>query len=274
MTGPNLNSSPTPSSGRWGFHESSDDPRRQLALAEMEMVAERAHDKAASNTDMPEEWWKIIPICLGMPVKVDASECQDTPWVTWGLAAAIALVSVVGFSNVASNAANWGLMPAEPWRHNGLTLLTPVFLHVGWLHLLSNLYFLAAFGGNVEDEIGRGKYAVLLIFASVACCLLQAALAVDRTTPAIGASGVVSGILVFYTLQFPRERLGWFVFRRLRAGWLVYPVWVFLLLWLAIQILGAIVQASAPGAPVAYAGHLGGALAGFIGWILYRVCNR
>jgi membrane associated rhomboid family serine protease len=274
MTGPNLNSSPTPSSGRWGFHESSDDPRRQLALAEMEMVAERAHDKAALEYRHAR---RMVEDHSHLSWDASESRCKRMPGHALGnvgLGSRHALVSVVGFSNVASNAANWGLMPAEPWRHNGLTLLTPVFLHVGGFISCPTSIFLAAFGGNVEDEIGRGKYAVLLIFASVACCLLQAALAVDRTTPAIGASGVVSGILVFYTLQFPRERLGWFVFRRLRAGWLVYPVWVFLLLWLAIQILGAIVQASAPGAPVAYAGHLGGALAGFIGWILYRVCNR
>jgi membrane associated rhomboid family serine protease len=154
----------------------------------------------------------------------------------------------------------WGVVPAEIWRHGGLTLVTSFFLHGGLLHLLGNMYFLAIFGDNVEDLLGWRRYLLLLLVASLAGDLFQAHASMAPRIPSIGASGGIAGVIVYYGLTFPQGRL-----RVLKFAHLIdVSVWAALALWVGLQLLGTI-GASAETA-VAYAAHVGGAFAGLIFW--------
>jgi membrane associated rhomboid family serine protease len=157
----------------------------------------------------------------------------------------------------------WGFVPAEMWRHGGLTLVTSFFLHDGFLHLLGNMYFLGIFGDNVEDLLGWRRYFVLLLVATVAGNLFQAGAQMTPHIPGIGASGGIAGVIVCYGLMFPHSRLRLLQFARI----VEISVWGALALWVGIQIVSMIVQ-RADG--VGYAAHVGGAFAGLIFWSLNR----
>src|SRR5262249_20754925 len=115
--------------------------REAIALAEVQRMGgqARAEDPAL------DELWKTIPAFFGMPVESDTEPLQHTPWLTWGTAALITIISGLAFFNLKEIVGQFGFVPAEAWRYGGLTSLTSFFLHGGVLHLVSNMYFLLIF---------------------------------------------------------------------------------------------------------------------------------
>jgi membrane associated rhomboid family serine protease len=148
-----------------------------------------------------------------------------------------------------------------------LTVLTSMFLHGGFLHILFNMWTLWIFGNNVEDAFGRGRFLAFYLASGVAAALAQTAWAAaaggrDLYVPMVGASGAISGVLAAYLLMFPRARvltlIPIFIFIKL-----VYlPAYLFLGLWFALQILGAF--AGVAGGGVAFMAHVGGFVAGLV----------
>src|SRR4030095_6138117 len=102
----------------------------------------------------------------------------------------------------------FGFIPTEAWRYGGLTILTSFFLHGSILHLIGNLYFFLIFGDDVEDYLGRWRYVLVILTATVLGDIVHLLANANSTVPAIGASGGISGVIVFYALQFPRARVG------------------------------------------------------------------
>ncbi len=209
--------------------------------------------------------WKDVVCLLGLPVEVDPPPLHHRPWATWTLAALVTAVSLFTMARVDPAAQAWGFIPAELGRYGGLTLITSFFLHANLFHLLGNVYFLVVFGDNVEDLLGGVPYLALLLVATVTGDLLHTAVNPSSRIPCIGASGGIAAIILYYGLQFPRGRLRMIrlpVFFELRVrGALV--------LWVIVQLIGAVVQATRETA-VGYAAHLGGALVGLIVWSLKR----
>lgn len=210
-------------------------------------------------------WWRYIPAIIGMPVEVESPPLQRRPVATWVLAGSIACVSGVAFSALRPAVGVFGLIPAQALRHGGLTLVTSFFLHGGLLHLFGNLYFLLVFGDNVEDVLGLRRYLLLLVGATIGGDLLHILFSPGSSTPIIGASGGISGLIVFYGLQFPMARLGLFVrfvWVKIRAKWALG-------FWFVWQYIGMAAQA-AGGPNIAYLAHIGGAVVGFTFWLASR----
>jgi membrane associated rhomboid family serine protease len=208
---------------------------------------------------------KYLICILGYPVEVEPPPLHGRPWATWTLIGLVTAVSVYALLFMPKAPLEWGFIPAEMWRHGGMTLLTSFFLHGNPFHLIGNMYFLAVFGDNVEDLLGWGRYLGLLLMATVTGNLLHAAMRPFSLLPAIGASGGVAGVIVYYGLTFPRGRLRLLRFFR----FVDLSVWGALVLWVSMQLIGTIVEASR-GTHVAYAAHVGGAFAGLIIWSLSR----
>ena len=208
---------------------------------------------------------KYLICVLGYPVEVDPPPLHGRPWVTWMLIGIVTVVSVYAWLFMPAAPLEWGFMPAELWRHGGLTLVTAFFLHGSLFHLLGNMYCLAIFGDNVEDLLGWRRYLVLLLAATVAGDLFQAGAQMSPRIPSIGASGGIAAIIVYYGLTFPHARLRLLRFYR----FVDVSVWGALVLWVGIQIIGMIVRA-AQEMQVGYAAHVGGALTGLIFWSLNR----
>ncbi len=235
--------------------------REALALYKVQQIAERARAEDPS----PDEAWKTVPALFGFPVEAESSRLTHIPFLTWSLAAAIAVVSIWGFKDLKNVVAQFGLIPAEAWRYCGLTTLTSFFLHGGVIHLIGNLYFLVIYGNHVEDYLGRWRFLVLILLATVGGDVAHVAAQPSSMVPCIGASGGISGVIAFYALEFPHARLS-FLFR---YGWVQLPAWGAFFLWILLQVVGAIEQISGF-SEVASLAHLGGAAVGFAAWLIWR----
>jgi len=152
--------------------------------------------------------------------------------------------------------------PADT-RHKSvlLSVLTALFVHGGWLHLLGNMLFLWVFGNNVEDRFGRLRYLLFYLGAGVAATFGHAALSADSTQSLVGASGAIAGVLGAYLVMFPRVRvlssLTFLFFLPVRL-----PAWVVLGGWFALQYLYFRGAGVSSGAGVAYGAHVVGFLVG------------
>lgn len=146
-----------------------------------------------------------------------------------------------------------------------LTLVTSMFMHGGWLHLIGNMLFLWVFADNVEDSMGHGRFILFYALCGVVAALAQALPSPASTIPMVGASGAVSGVLGAYLLLYPHARvltvipLGiWFPVVRVPAG-------VLLTLWFALQLLSDwLMQGSGKDGGVAFRAHIGGFVAGML----------
>jgi len=160
------------------------------------------------------------------------------------------------------------VLPAEAITNldpAGLTVLTSMFLHGGWLHIIGNMWFLWIFGNNVEDWMGKGKFVAFYLGAGVAAAALQTALSPTSPIPMIGASGAIAGVLGAYMMMFPGARvlclipLGFVYFTRDVPAWLVLGFWFALELFRGLSALGV-----EQGGGVAYAAHVGGFVFGLV----------
>jgi membrane associated rhomboid family serine protease len=250
------------------------DTREAIAKAEVLLLKELARqtysETKKQEEDSPKgaEWLALI---MGLPVEYLDVVRKREPWLTLWLTAAIGLVSVCAFLDVPRAAQAFGFVPNQAFRYGGLTLLSSFFLHGDIFHLIGNLYFLIVFGDNVEDVLGIPRYVFLLVAATVTGDLFHALFFPNSAIPLVGASGGISGLIVFYALAFPHARIGFFWGFPLYR-WMRVSVGRGLFIWLGLQFLGALsTMASPETAGVAYLGHLGGALVGFAAWAVWKV---
>ena len=145
----------------------------------------------------------------------------------------------------------------RPW----LSVLTAMFLHGGWLHLLGNMLFLYVFGNNVEDRLGRFRFLGFYLLCGYAATYGFSLFQPDSTQPLVGASGAIAGVLGAYLVLFPRARvlslLTFFFFLPVRL-----PAWVVLGGWFLLQYLYFRGAGLAAGSGVAYGAHVVGFLVG------------
>ncbi len=153
-----------------------------------------------------------------------------------------------------------------------LTLLTSMFLHGGWMHLIGNMLYLWIFGNNIEDAMGHGRFVAFYAVCGIAAGLAQALQDPGSTVPMIGASGAISGVLGAYLLLYPKARvlvliwLGFFIHTvRLPAGYVLG-------FWFVLQYFNALVSGQAGGG-VAWWAHIGGFITGMALILVFRHKN-
>ena len=151
----------------------------------------------------------------------------------------------------------------DPGRQAG-NVITSMFLHGSWMHLIGNMWFLWLFGNNIEDSMTRPRFVVFYLACGLAAALLQVVLDPRSNVPMVGASGAISGVMGAYLVLYPRVR----VFTLVPLGFfittLALPAWVMLLYWGALQLLGGFTSIGAEGGGVAFWAHVGGFLAGLV----------
>jgi membrane associated rhomboid family serine protease len=148
-------------------------------------------------------------------------------------------------------------------RQIWLSLLTCMFLHGSWLHVLGNMWFLWLFGDNVEDHLGRLRYLVLYFSAGLVASLCHWAVEPMSTTPVIGASGAIAGVLGAFAVTWPWARVSTLIFLVIFVTVVEVPALVVLGAWFLLQVWAgqeSLRQATAGG--VAWWAHVGGFLAG------------
>jgi len=149
--------------------------------------------------------------------------------------------------------------------HGWMTLLTAMFLHGGFLHIIGNMVFLQAFAPAVEGAMGRGRFLVFYLLGGLAATATQVALDPASTVPQLGASGAIAAVMGAFLVTYPADRIkvlmvfGWFVDVTYLPAFLLVGVWFLMQL---LNQTAAVVHADSGG--VAYAAHVGGCLYGML----------
>jgi membrane associated rhomboid family serine protease len=158
----------------------------------------------------------------------------------------------------------------DPGRQAG-NVLTSMFLHGSWMHLIGNMWFLWLFGNNIEDSMTRPRFVAFYLLAGLAAALAQVAANPASEVPMVGASGAISGVMGAYLVLFPRVR----VFTVVPLGFFIQtmalPAWMMLIYWAVLQVAGGVTSLGAEGGGVAFWAHLGGFAAGVV---LVKVFER
>ncbi len=157
---------------------------------------------------------------------------------------------------------NVELDSAQVWVPASLTVLTSMFLHGGWMHLISNMLYLWIFGNNIEDAMGHFKFLIFYLLCGAAAVFAQAIPDPHSVVPMVGASGAISGILGAYLLLYPRATVlvGIPIFIYLHTVRL--PAMLVLGAWFAIQLISSVTSGGEGG--VAFGAHIGGFIAGMV----------
>jgi len=143
------------------------------------------------------------------------------------------------------------------------TLITSMFMHGGWAHLLGNMLFLWVFGDNIENRIGHIRYLIFYLVCGIIASLSHVFVSgSDSLIPSLGASGAISGVLGGYLLLFPSRRVRVIMGR----GITTVPAFVALGIWIVFQVISqlGVLGGDQGGGGVAYAAHIGGFIAGLV----------
>ncbi|HYM69207.1 MAG TPA: rhomboid family intramembrane serine protease [bacterium] len=159
----------------------------------------------------------------------------------------------------------WSVIPADiaGGRH-WITILTAMFMHGSWSHILGNMVFLWAFGPEIEDAMNPLRYLVFYLVGGTAATLAQVAAYPGSTVPTLGASGAIAAVMGAFLVTYPRDQIrtvlffGWFV----RVT--VVPASLLIGLWVFIQLVSVGVVADVQTGGVAYMAHVGGVIFGAV----------
>jgi membrane associated rhomboid family serine protease len=157
------------------------------------------------------------------------------------------------------------LGPGASCRVGGLragSLLTSMFMHGGWMHLIGNMWFLWVFGNNVEDSMGHVRFVVFYLLAGLLAAGAHIATDPGGSIPTVGASGAISGIMGAYMVLYPRVRVHTLVILIVIIRVIPLPAWALLLYWFFLQVAGGSVSLGRAGGGVAFWAHIGGFVAG------------
>ncbi len=201
-----------------------------------------------------------------IPLK-DASRAPSRlPLVTTSLILANCLVFILELQGGDAFVTRWALVPAEVSAgQHVITIVTAMFLHGGWMHIIGNMVFLWAFGPEVEDAMGPLRYGTFYLLSGCIAFLAQIGAAPHSTIPNLGASGAIAGVMGAFLVTYPGDRIktvilfGWF------ARVTFVPAVLLIGLWFIIQLLsqvGAVAEAQSGG--VAYVAHVGGFVFGAV----------
>ncbi len=178
---------------------------------------------------------------------------------------------VIGSDAVAKLIYLGGFVPARltsQWMNPFvlLTLLTSMYLHGGWSHLIGNMLYLRVFGNSVENDMGEGRFLLFYTLCGVLASLVDTAMAPDCEIPGVGASGAIAGVLGAYLVLYPAARIKmlapplWFITFKLRA-------FVVLIIWFLMQYLNGLASLDVQmqvGGGVAWWAHIGGFIGGML----------
>jgi membrane associated rhomboid family serine protease len=229
----------------------------------------------------------------------DENETQRPAYVTLALIGLCVLVWMIvqgagAMQPLAASVCSLGLIPGEltgalpagvriPMGTNVVCVtdqgsqifhvITSMFLHGSWMHLLGNMWFLWLFGNNIEDSMTRPRFIVFYLLCGLAAALLQVITQPESAVPMVGASGAISGVMGAYLVLYPHVR----VFTFLPLGFFftsfALPAWMMLVYWFFLQLTGVLTQVGATGG-VAFWAHVGGFVAGVVGVKLFARRDR
>ena len=209
------------------------------------------------------------------PIRDDAPH-YSTPWVNYFLIVLNSLVFLFELSLGPRSLNNlfftFGMVPAHfsaalrtgAYAAGLLPILTSMFMHAGWLHIIFNMWWLWIFGDNVEDALGHFRYLIFYLLSGLGAAAVHLMFNWGSRVPSVGASGAIAGVMGAYFVLFPSARVLTFIF--VFFTWL--PAWLILGYWFVLQFLSGASTSIAAGqgssGGVAVWAHVGGFLTGVV----------
>jgi len=187
------------------------------------------------------------------------------PIVTLLIVATNAVVFLLELAGGDAFVRQWSLVPADlvAGRHP-ITILTSMFLHGSWSHILGNMVFLWAFGPEIEDAMNPGRYLAFYLAGGVAAMAAQVALSPDSAVPTLGASGAIAAVMGAFLITYPRDRIRTVVLIGFYATVTFVPAFLLIGVWFLTQLVSVGAVAAMPTGGVAYAAHVGGVIFGAV----------
>jgi len=198
-----------------------------------------------------------------IPLRDESRRPAGVPWATGAIIGINAVVFLLELAQGDPFVAEWAATPADiASGHRLVTLLTSMFMHASWSHIIGNMIFLWAFGPQIEDAMGRVRFVGFYLAGGLAAMAAQVAVDPSSTVPSLGASGAIAAVMGAFLVTYPRDRirtvlfLGWF------ARITFIPAVLLIGFWFVTQLvsLGAVTDVQSGG--VAYMAHVGGAVFG------------
>jgi membrane associated rhomboid family serine protease len=198
------------------------------------------------------------------------------PIMTALLISANALVFILELLGGDAFINRWSMVPANIMAGQGyVTILTAMFMHAGWLHILGNMLFFWVFGPEIEDVMGPLRYLIFYLLGGLVATAAQILVDPTSTVPNLGASGAIAGVMGAFLITYPRDRIRTILF----LGWFVQVAFIPAILlvgfWFLTQLfseVGALAQVQSGG--VAYMAHIGGFIFGALTARLFESHRR
>jgi membrane associated rhomboid family serine protease len=169
----------------------------------------------------------------------------------------------------------WSAIPVQITSgHHWITILTAMFMHASWSHIIGNMVFLWAFSPEIEDAMGRGRYLVFYLVGGLVAMLAQVLASPHSTVPNLGASGAIAAVMGAFIVTYPRDRIRvlLFIFIFFRVTFI--PAVLLIGFWFLTQLFNAGQVAQAQTGGVAYLAHVGGFIFGAATGRLFERANR
>jgi membrane associated rhomboid family serine protease len=184
-----------------------------------------------------------------------------------------AVVFVLELQNGNAFVLRWSLVPAHVSAGRDLvTVLTAMFMHAGWVHILGNMLFFWVFGPPIEDAMGPLRFLVFYLLSGLAATLAQVYVAPASQVPNLGASSAIAGVMGAFLVTYPRDRIRTLLILGIFIDVEFIPAILLVGVWFAIQLLsevGSVSQVQMGG--VAYMAHIGGFVFGLLANRLFEV---
>jgi membrane associated rhomboid family serine protease len=217
------------------------------------------------------------------PIK-DTIRSRSFPLVNWLLIIGNVLVFIFMLSLSSDQLRrfifDFGLVQARLELNNPFTwypVLTHMFLHGGWFHLLSNVWILFIFGDNVEDRLGSVRFLMFYLFGGFAAGLIQGVISLNPNIPSLGASGAIAAVMGAYILFYPRARVTVLLLLIIIPFFFQVPAVVFLGVWFISQLYSGLLSLGAQAGQwggVAWWAHIGGFVFGLITARVFAIGRR
>lgn len=199
-----------------------------------------------------------------LPLRDVSRRTLHFPFMTVGIIVLNAVGFVLELSGGEEFIRHWSVVPADVVTgHRPITVLTAMFMHAGWEHILGNMLFLKVFGPEIEDVMGPGRYLGFYLLGGLAATLAQLAMDPASTVPNLGASGAIAAVMGAFLITYPRDQIRTVVFFGFFVSVTMVPAIVLVGIWFLLQLfseVGAIVTVQTAG--VAYMAHIGGFIFG------------
>jgi membrane associated rhomboid family serine protease len=159
----------------------------------------------------------------------------------------------------------WSAVPAQIFSgHSWITILTAMFMHASWSHIIGNMIFLWAFSPEIEDAMGRGRFLVFYLVGGLVAMLSQVAASPHSTVPNLGASGAIAAVMGAFLVTYPRDRIKSILFIFIFVQVTFIPAILLIGFWFLTQLFSAGSVAQVQGGGVAYLAHIGGFIFGAV----------